>query len=283
MNNFLPILDNWQDYFKNPYEGLGTTYERILLHSIFKMIDIEFKITTVAEIPIFGMTGISGINSIWWERQGKTVFLFDDHLERLKLIRDTWKSVDSIMYPICTAFDSLPLVPKSIDLVWNFASLWFIPNLLDFADRIKSYASKIILICVPNRKGIGFLLRKYLFDIPNSIYLNNIASSTIKNIFTDHNWKFWKEGLFDVPPWPDIPMKKEDLLSKLRLGFLLKMFRGKSNLDQQPTPITILDYYADRNPELESQILRYSFLENFPKFIKTLWGHHRYFIFYKNL
>ena len=78
--------------------------------------------------------------------------------------------------------------------------------------------------------------------------------------------------------WPDIPMKKEDLLKKAGLGFLI---REKKNQDQPANVTNILDFFNGSKPDLEQQYFKYAFLEKAPFPIKQLWGHHRYFIFSK--
>ena len=282
-DNFLPVMHNWENYFSHPDEGLGTTYERFILHTLFDLIDQNFDIQTVVEAPIFGMTGISGINSIWWAKRGKKVYIFDDNMKRLQLIKRIWTNLNYPVTAVLNRTESLNLKPGSIDLLWNFAAAWFIPDLADFAIKARRIARKLIFISVPNNRGIGFLLRKNLVGVPSQLHLKNLDPREIKNAFSGDGWSLWKEGLFDIPPWPDIPMKKEDILKKMGLEFFLKIVSKKSNLDQNSLKPNILDYYGNKNPELEQQVMRYSFLENFPHLFKLLWGHHRYFMFKKDV
>jgi hypothetical protein len=279
VNSFLPIMDNWQDYFYNPYEGLGTSYERFILHNLFKDIDTEFSIESVLETPSFGMTGISGINSVWWSGQGKKVVISDNNKKRIEFIKNTWINLNYPVLPILSENQILPYKNGSIDLLWNFAALWFLQDLSGFAELAKKIAKKVIFICVPNNLGIGYQIRKKLLNIPDRINLDFIKPKVIRNCFAGNGWELWKQGLFDVPPWPDIPMKKEDLLEKFHLGFLLKTKTEKSNMDQNSSPVSILDFYGNKKPEMEEEVLRYDFLEKFPHLFKLVWGHHRYFVF----
>lgn len=280
-HNFLPILNEWEKYFYHPDEGLGTTYERFILHSLFEVIDKNFDIHIVVEAPIFGMTGISGINSIWWAKKGKKVYLIDDNLSRLQMVKIIWKDLNC---PVCTMVNrsgNLNFKSNSVDLMWNFAALWFITDLFDFARQARSMAKKIIFICVPNDRGIGFLLRKSLVGVPSRLNLKNLNPDRIFQAFSRDGWSLWQEGLFDIPPWPDIPMKKEDLIKKVGLGFLQKIRRRECNVGQKDNRLSILDYYRDKNSEIAQRIMRFAFLENSPRLCKLLWGHHRYFIFQK--
>ena len=281
VNNFLPILDTWKDYFSDPNEGLGTTYERFLLHDLFLMIDRREEIQTVLEVPSFGMTGISGINSMWWAQQGKKVCILDDDQQRVEYIRATWKKVNLSGEILYHDDARLSFPPQSMDLIWNFAALWFVSNLDDFAAQVKTIAGKAILICVPNTKGLGFLLRKkHAQNLPR-IHLENIQPGTVQKAFSGDGWHLWKKGIFDVPPWPDIPMKKEDLLVKIKLGFLVKWLSSAGSNGKENPAWCILDYFSGKDPSLEQKILRYGILEKAPQIIKTFWGHHRYFIFVK--
>jgi len=231
------------------------------------------------EAPSFGMTGISGINSLWWSGKGKKVIVSDDNKKRVDSIKKTWRDLDYAFSPILSGNQTLPYKNGCVDLVWNFAALWFLKDVSNFADNAKKIARKVIFICVPNDVGIGYQIRKNLMSIPEQINLNFIKPKLIKETFDGDGWILWKQGIFDVPPWPDIPMKKEDLLDKLHLGFLLKTKKGKSNIDQNNSPASILDFFSNKKPEMEDEVLRFNFLEKFPKPFKLLWGHHHYFVF----
>ena len=43
------------------------------------------------------------------------------------------------------------------------------------------------------------------------------------------NWRIEETGYFDVPPWPDIAMKKEDLLRNLGLKWVADRLKSKGN------------------------------------------------------
>ncbi len=63
----MPFIDvSWPDYFRTRHEGLGTVYERFMLQRIFEQLHRSIGVRSLVEVPSFGMTGISGINSLWW-------------------------------------------------------------------------------------------------------------------------------------------------------------------------------------------------------------------------
>ena len=119
-----PINSVWQQYFKNRHEGLGTTYERFILHHYFERIKNKYSIKSVLEVPSFGMTGISGINSMWWAAKGVHVTITDNDKERINLIEKVWQELsleaNFVYYPNGSY---LPFENNSFDLSWNFTSL----------------------------------------------------------------------------------------------------------------------------------------------------------------
>ena len=136
---------------------------------------------------------------------------------------------------------------------------------------------KTIFICVPNTYGLGYQIRDKFFEKDQpGLYPANIRPKRFISILNHLNWHVVKTGYFDIPPWPDIAMKKEDLLQKLGLGFILKKKKDASNSNNR---LCITDFFSGKNPDMENQILKYGFLERAPFPIKQLWGHHRYFIF----
>ncbi len=282
VNPFLPILYTWKDYFENHYEGLGTTYERVLLHKIFKEIDAKYNIRTVLEVPSFGMTGVSGINSVWWALHGKAVTLVDTDQERLKYIQQLWEKLQlSVNLLRLNNFSSLPFQDEQFDLSWNFAALWFVGDLQPFAKELQRVSRKVILISVPNFKGWGYRLRERFAEQLPQINLQNIRPDVVRQAFTTPKWELVTEAFFDVPPWPDIAMKKEELAQKLGLAKLLNLLSPKRNVQAQNEAPTIVDFYSGKAPELEEKILRFAVLEKAPRFFQTIWAHHRYFVFRK--
>ncbi len=277
-NDFLSVLNTWPEYFKNMHEGLGTTYERFILHRYFKQMQDKFGIESVLEAPSFGMTGVSGINSLWWAAQGITPVVLDDNEQRISQVQQVW---DSIPLPVDLKLQKdwtqLPFEQESFDFSWNFASLWFAADAESFAKELARVTKKVIFICVPNIHGIGYKLRRRYNEIPRDLHTENIHPKNIKILFNDQGWQTWKSGYLDIPPWPDIAMKKEDLFPKIGLGFLLK----KEEPGESGKRTCIVDYFNGKRPALEEEILKFAFMEKAPSPIKQVWAHHRWFIFTK--
>jgi len=277
-SKFLSVIRTWPEYYETMDEGLGTTYERFILHRYFEFINQNFDVNSVLEVPSFGMTGVSSINSLWWAHKKIKTVIVDTDMDRINKSIKVWNDI-----PLKSEFRftddlyDLPFKDAEFDVSWNFASIWFLKDLDKFIAELSRVTRKVIFICVPNRYGIGFILRKYLSKGTfNLIHFQNIRAGNLLNSHKKAGFKLQKSGYLDIPPWPDIAMKKEDMLKKIGLGFLVKKNDPLENHGERKC---IVDFFSGKNPELEKDILKYSFLEKSPFPIKQVWGHHRYFIF----
>ncbi len=272
------IHSAWRQYFTHRHEGLGTTYERFLLHRIFGHIVVQHAVKSVLEVPSFGMTGVSGINSLWWAEQNIPVTLLDNDRERVEYIRKVWQELsfeaDIRYHPIETP-TALPFDDQSFDMTWNFAALWFVPVLEQFLAELTRMSRRVILLCIPNRLNIFHLIRMRSPEMVNSVYVDNIHAGKISDIMNKLHWKLEKQDYFDIPPWPDIAMNKEKILQKIgfkRLGQSLEQGKDRE-------PLCILDYFNGKNTRMEQAALKYAFLENSPRLFAKFWAHHQYLIF----
>jgi len=270
--------EDWKHYFETRHEGLGTTYERFVLHAYFRRIRNLYGIRTVLEAPAFGMTGISGINSVWWARHGAEVTLVDQNRERLNLIKRVWHELSlkaHVVYDPGT-YSSLPFDNGAFDLSWNFAALnlGFKPEFV--LRELTRVTRKVIFVCLPNRLSLFTPIGKLLLGDRSLSKDRKLASVDLEAFMKASGWNLREKGFFDAPPWPDIAMSKEDLFRRIGLK------RYAKDLEKGITEgqgICILDYYSGRNKKMEQEMGRYGFLENSPGWVKTIWAHHRYFVF----
>ena len=270
------ILNNWPQYFKERHEGLGTTYERFVLHHYFEKLRAYFGVGSVLEVPSFGMTGVSGINSMWWAGKGIPVSVVDHDEKRIESIRGVWEemklSVDCILSS--KEYDILPFQDNAFDMGWNFASLSFASDLRLFLRELTRVSKRVIFICIPNRFNIFAVLRAKAAGSEAGIQTENTNPHRIKAVMADLQWEERDHGTFDVPPWPDIAMNKEQLLRKMGLIRLAAQMEKREG-----NGLCILDYFAGENSGMEEDISRYGFLEDLPEIIKRYWAHHQFFIF----
>lgn len=281
-NTALPILDTWKDYFLvDRNEGLGSSYERIMLNRKLSELHERYEFTTALEAPSFGFTGLSGINSLWLTKQhGVNVTVTDTDKERLELIEGVWGEAGVKMTPVYVEdYLKLPFKENSFDFSWNFASLWFADDPEVLLKELTRVTGRHILISVPNQMGLGYRLRKYLAkgEFEKLLKESAIVPKTIIFWMRTLNWKLVEWDYIDCPSWPDIAMKKEDFLKLIHMKWLLRFFNKEGG---EPAFYSIIDYYTGKNPNFEQEMLKYAWVEKYgPRFVKYFWAHHKYFLF----
>lgn len=278
----IPILKTWREYFGDkPDEGLGSSYERIVLNNKLHEITQKYNCTRILEVPTFGFTGTSGINSMDMAIEGKEVYLIDNDKERIELIRNAWEKIGiHADFLFQENFEKLGFLDKTFDLAWNFSALWFVDDLEEFLGELARVTKKVIFICVPNRSGFGYLQQKYssLRELKENLKEKNIIPRNIIRFMKKLNWRLVEKNYIDAPPWPDIGMNKEKFLASLHLGFLLE-----KKQKQEEDKLCILDYYSGQDPAFPTNMMKYYWLERIaPKFIKFFWAHHRFMLFVNN-
>lgn len=274
----IPILHIWQNYYENPDEGLGSSYERVILNRLLLNLTHLFPIQSVLEVPSFGFTGMSGINSMELARNNVKTTVADNNIERTDLIRKTWESlsIDGTI-DFLPDFSCLPYPNQSFDMVWNFSALWFVENLTLFLSELDRVSKKIILLCVPNQTGIGYMNQKRTGKEDIKKYLNEeyINPKTFTPFLNALGWHLLQDNFIDCPPWPDIGMPKEDFLRKMGINIPKKLSKTTNS-----SPMTILDYYSNKDPLFESKMMKYFWFEkSAPRAIKKHWAHHHYYLF----
>jgi SAM-dependent methyltransferase len=270
----LPV-ERWKKYLTDYNEGLGLVYERLVLNDYLDRIVSKHNIRSVLEAPIFGMAGVSGINSVRLAQRGCAVTLVDENAERLAGIERIWGELNLRATFIHHAdFARLPFDDGTFDLTWEWAGLWYLPNANALLRELVRVSRNLVFVAMPNRVQVGYLMRKFLLerDFVNYVDESWADINRIKRELRDVN--IIEEGVLDVPPWPDTVMPASQVLR--RLGIKSK------KLDAQFTGAgwnwSTMDYYLGRRPELKAMIDRYTFIERapIPWQVKTIWAHHRY-------
>ncbi len=274
----IPIIRFWENYFiENRDEGLGSSYERVVLNQKMESICNRYNATYILEAPVFGFTGLSGINSLNLAVRGRKISIVDHDKHRLALIRSVWQEVGQPLHAVyVNTYNALPFPDLEFDLSWNFSALWFVNNLESFISELSRVTSRAIMICVPNRVGAGYLSQKYLGRKNLDEYLkeDNIIPANFKKLLEKFGWYLVERAFIDAPPWPDIGMPKEKFLRILHLQWLLP--ENGENKDS----MTIMDYYLGKDPDFPRKMMQHFWFEkHVPWIVKRFWAHHRYFLF----
>ena len=277
----IPIINGWRNYYPIAHEGLGSSYERIIINKLLLKLYKSYGYHSALESPCFGFTGISGINLVPLAQAGCEVNLEDHDPERIEMIKASWKKLKLNMEIRCNpGYRSLDYPDQALDFAFNFSAMWFVEDLSAFIAELCRVTREHILICVPNRSGIGYKgqLKGYSPDLYPQLRPNHIDPQSIIWYMQKAGWSLWKQDYIDCPPWPDIGMNKEDYLRSLR--------GRKSNNDHTgiaaEKALSIMPYYLGQDPGFAARMLRFQALELLaPRCFKHIWAHHRYMLFAK--
>ncbi len=278
----IPIINDWARYFSDPHEGLGSSYERIVINDVLLDVASRHGVKTALESPSFGFTGLSGINLLGLADAGVNVTLEDDDPGRLELVSALWARLGRPLTAVLNPdFLRLNHADSAFDLSFSFSALWFTPALKPWLEELSRVTAKVIFISVPNRDGLGYRMQVKDYDPATypQLRLANIDPPSITAILKGLGWELAASDYFDCPPWPDIGMTKEDLLRNWfpRSRLLTRPAKAKVDAGKR---VTILDLYEGRDPGFARRMRRYNWLERFaPRCFKRIWAHHYYLVF----
>ncbi len=267
----------WKKYLSDYNEGLGLVYERLVLSDYLDDLLKAYDIQTVLEAPLFGMAGVSGINSVHLAQQGCEVTLVDVHAERLEGIKRIWRELNlPCRFILHEDLTHLPFDDDTFDLAWEWAALWYLPDAAALLAELVRVSKHLVFVAMPNRMQMGYWLRKYLVDKEffETVDERWVNMGLIKRTLKEQELKIIAEGVLDVPPWPDTVMPAAELLR--RLGIKSKKLERQFSGDDWQW--STMDYYLGKRPELKDIINGYAFLERIPLpwRLKVIWAHHRY-------
>lgn len=267
----------WKKYLTDYNEGLGLVYERLVLNDYLDHLLEVHQVQTVLEAPLFGMAGVSGINSVHLAKQGCDVTLVDVNTQRLEEIERIWSELNlPCRFVLWDDSTDLPFDDNSFDLAWEWAGLWYLADAAVLLTELTRVSRHLVFVAMPNRLQVGYWLRKLFVDkgFFNKVDERWANMGLIKRALKDAGLTIVEEGVLDVPPWPDTVMPAAELLR--RLG--IKSKRLESRFSGDDWEWSTMDYYLGRRPELRDIINGYAFLErlSIPWRLKVIWAHHRY-------
>lgn len=269
----------WRRWMTDYNEGLGLVYERLILNDFLEELMERYAIRTVLEVPLYGMAGASGINSVRFAQLGAEVTIVDVNEERLSEVRRLWDELGLLERAtfICLPNPSLlPFADQIFDFVWNWAALWYLPDGAATLREMARVSKRLVFTAMPNKLQMGYLLRKYLLEREFFDFIEDESWSNINNarrVLESTGMQLLDQGVLDVPPWPDTVMPASEVLKRLGLGR-----SAQSRFEGDSWEWSTMAYYTGQKPELKAQMDSYAFLEHapIPWQIKVIWAHHRY-------
>ncbi len=275
----MTILDTWEHYLTNYDEGLGLVYERFVLNDFLRDLRVRYGIARVLEAPLFGMAGVSGINSVALAQDGCDVTLVDDHPKRLAGVKRIWAELGLPVRLVFTRdWATLPFPDRSFDLTWEWAGLWFLPDPEGLLRELARVSRKVVFVAMPNRWQVGYWLRKHLLDKEFFRHVDErwVDMGRIRRVLEGAGVRIVEQGVLDVPPWPDTVMPAREVLQ--RLG--IRSRRLEQRFHGEEWRWSTMAYYLGEEPDLYERVMRYAWLDRarFPWQIKAVWAHHRYLV-----
>ena len=277
----------WKRYLTDYNEGLGLVYERFVLNEFLLELKEDQGIESVLEAPLFGMAGVSGINSVALAQAGANVTLVDDHAERLAAIERIWKELELEARFVCHGdWEHLPFTDGAFDLVWNWAALWHLnpdpasegPKPGELLRELARVSRRVVFVAMPNRVQVGYLLRKYLLEREFVSFVDEgwADIGRVRRALEEAGVRIVRQGVLDVPPWPDTVMPASEVLE--RLGIRSRKLEGQ--FSGESWQWSTMAYYLGQQPELYDRVMRYAWLDRapIPWRVKAGWAHHRYVV-----
>ncbi|NIV36632.1 MAG: hypothetical protein GWN58_46520, partial [Anaerolineae bacterium] len=185
-----------------------------------------------------------------------------------------------------TAWDHLPFDDNSFDLAWNWAALWYLPDGTPEGARMPEsllhelvrVSRRVVFVAMPNRVQVGYLMRKYLLERDFVDYVDEEWADIgrVRRVLEASGLRIVRQGVLDVPPWPDTVMPASEVLQ--RLGIKSKKLEGQFSGDSWQW--STMAYYLGQQPDLYDRVMRYAWLDRapIPWRIKAVWAHHRYLV-----
>jgi SAM-dependent methyltransferase len=269
----------WKKYLTDYNEGLGVVYERFVLNDYLEQLVDEYGVRTVLEAPLYGMAGVSGINSVQLAQRGCDVTLVDCVEERLNGIARIWRELElHAHFVLHQDFGHLPFEDNSFDLAWEWAGLWYLPDAGALLRELARVSRRLVFVAMPNSLQVGYLLRKYLIDRDffDTVDERWVQMGRIKSVLRGVGVRFVDQGVLDVPPWPDTVMPAAEVLK--RLGINSRRLEAQFSGDEWSW--STMAYYLDQEPDLYDRVIKYAWLDraSIAWQLKLVWAHHRYIL-----
>jgi len=214
---------------ENLDEGIGTVYERVVVDEYFREMVQKYQIKTVLETPADGVTGVPGINSLEFARNGAFVVLTNPSALMLENAKKVWqregllKKVEFIQCEV----DELPFKDREFDLVWNYCMFERFQNPEIILSEMKRVSKRYLYLLTQNAHNFGTPLH-YLYHKANQLEWDHgdkrlMKLKTIIKILNKNQLEILEAGAIDAPPWLDtwdMPLRGE--LKKILTALGLK-------------------------------------------------------------
>ena len=269
----------WKKYLTDYNEGLGLVYERFVLNDFLLYLKGRYGFANALEAPLYGMAGVSGINSVALARVKTPVTLLDDNPERLEGARRIWGELGlPAEFGLVEDWSRLPFPDNSFEFVWNWAALWHLKDPAALLSELVRVSSKLVFVASPNPAQVGYQIRKRIVEpeFVKEIDERWTSIKLLRETLEGLGATVLDQGVLDTPPWPDTVMPASQLLR--RLGIRSKKLDSK--FTGEGWRWSTMDYYLGNDYGLHPRVMKYARLEKWrlPWQLKQIWSHHRWIL-----
>jgi SAM-dependent methyltransferase len=268
---FLNFVDGLVKYSPDDFdEGMGTVYERIMINNYFRELMKKYNIESVFEGPSDGITGVRGVNSLIFAKNGKRVTYYTPSELEFGKSKEIWKKIGNGLKNVEIKKGEplkFPFKDNSFDLVWNFCIAEHFSDPVALVKEMKRISKKYVLIMNQNRYNIGtyphVLYHRFMKQEWDHGDLKWMSFSGLNKMINKNGLKVVEKGVIDVPIWPDTwdtPVR----------GFFKK---GMSSVGKK------WDWSFDKSLDEENGMIKFSsIVEKLPigRFLKLPLAHHLY-------
>ncbi len=194
---------------RNLDEGIGTVYERVVIDDYFRRLQAERQILTVLENPADGVTGVPGINSMEFARNGGTVWLANPSRQMLDNAQRVWVEqglVDRARFIRCE-FDNSGLDSDAFDLVWNYCMFERFRDPSSLVAEMTRVSRRYVLIMTQNVSNFGTYFHRVYHSMSSLEwdhgYGGQMTFEAIRRALLAQGLRIEHEGTVDIPPWLD--------------------------------------------------------------------------------
>lgn len=230
-------------------EGIGTVYERIVLDDYFRDIQRRYGLNAVLEHPADGVTGVPGLNSLEFARNGGSVCLSNPSSNMLQVARSVWeqRGLAGSLETRQTEIEDTGFPDESFDLVWNYCMFERFADPSGLIEEMKRVSRGYVMVLTQNEANWGTIVHKIHHRAHDLTWDHGQPSQmrleAIRTAFRAAGLTLLEEGAIDVPPWLDtwdMPLRgaiKEFLgVFRGRWQWSIDQEQGKVR-DGQPAPV----------------------------------------------
>jgi hypothetical protein len=254
-------------------EGIGTVYERLVIDDYFRKLQAEGSIRSVLESPADGVTGVPGINSLEFARNGGIVWLTNPSQKMLDGAQYIWKQLDMVdkVHLRKCEIDDTPFEADKFDLVWNYCIFERFRNPSSLLSEMKRVSRRYVLIMTQNSFNFGTFFHKIYHNVADLEWdhgdTRQMTFSAIRKAIEEQGLQIEDEGSIDIPPWMDTwDMPLRGVLKEV-LALLGKDWEWKIEESEEENGSTsrLVDFLC-------------SIERNLPEWFRRFQAHHLYIL-----